>query len=138
MLLKKLRWASAHRSYCMHPQPTCQGKLSNGQSRSRKQVVLPSGRTFRPTVERFHRKSDSRVKYMPGAGSTKGANWFQRQKDGDGTAAGSSGSTQFPYLLDDPRVVMSTTMETVMASGTGGVAYPTQKTENSLTVPPIN
>ena len=41
------------------------------------------------------------VKYMPGAGSTKGANWFQRQKDGDGTVMfGSSGSTQFPYLLD--------------------------------------
>ena len=44
------------------------------------------------------------VKYMPGAGSTKGANWFQQQKNGDGTVMfGSSGSTQFPYLLDDPR-----------------------------------
>ena len=40
------------------------------------------------------------VKFMPGAGSTKGANWFQEQKHDDGTTMfGSSGSTQFPYLL---------------------------------------
>ena len=65
------------------------------------------------------------VKYMPGAGSTKGANWFQRQKDGDGTVMfGSSGSTQFPYLLDDPRVRYEyNDWNAVMASGTGGVAY---------------
>ncbi|WP_236545367.1 hypothetical protein [Tropicimonas marinistellae] len=45
------------------------------------------------------------VKYMPGAGSTKGANWFQDQEYEDGTLVfGSSGSTQFPYLLGDPRV----------------------------------
>ena len=45
------------------------------------------------------------VKFMPGAGSTKGANWFQEQSNGDGTVMfGSSGSTQFPYLLGDPRV----------------------------------
>ena len=37
------------------------------------------------------------VKFMPGAGSTKGANWFQKQKYEDGTLIfGSSGSTQFP------------------------------------------
>lgn len=37
------------------------------------------------------------VKFMPGAGSTKGANWFQEQEDGDGTLLfGTSGSTQFP------------------------------------------
>ena len=42
------------------------------------------------------------VKYMPGAGSTKGANWFQKQKNGDGTLIfGTSGSTHFPYLLGD-------------------------------------
>ena len=65
------------------------------------------------------------VKYMPGAGSTKGANWFQRQKNGDGTVMfGSSGSTQFPYLLDDPRVRYEyNDWNAVMASGTGGVAY---------------
>jgi len=65
------------------------------------------------------------VKYMPGAGSTKGANWFQRQKHDDGTVMfGSSGSTQFPYLLGDPRVRYEyMDWNTVMASGTGGVAY---------------
>ena len=44
------------------------------------------------------------VKYMPGAGSTKGANWFEKQKDDGLTLFGTSGSTQFPYLLGDPRV----------------------------------
>lgn len=65
------------------------------------------------------------VKFMPGAGSTKGANWFQEQTNGDGTVMfGSSGSTQFPYLLGDPRVRYEyNDWEVVMASGTGGVAY---------------
>ncbi len=65
------------------------------------------------------------VKFMPGAGSTKGANWFQKQKNGDGTLLfGSSGSTQFPYLLGDPRVKYEyKDWNPVMASGTGGVAY---------------
>lgn len=65
------------------------------------------------------------VKFMPGAGSTKGANWFQKQKNGDGTTIfGSSGSTQFPYLLDDPRVRYEyKDWNAVMATGTGGVAY---------------
>jgi len=65
------------------------------------------------------------VKYMPGAGSTKGANWFQKQKNGDGTVIfGSSGSTQFPYLLNDPRVRYEyKDWVPVMATGTGGVAY---------------
>ena len=65
------------------------------------------------------------VKFMPGAGSTKGANWFQEQEGGDGTVMfGSSGSTQFPYLLGDPRVRYEyNDWNPVMASGTGGVAY---------------
>ena len=65
------------------------------------------------------------VKFMPGAGSTKGANWFQRQAKPDGiTIFGSSGSTQFPYLLDDPRVRYEyKDWNVVLASGTGGVAY---------------
>ena len=65
------------------------------------------------------------VKFMPGAGSTKGANWFQEQKHTDGTVIfGSSGSTQFPYLLGDPRVRYEyADWNPVMASGTGGVAY---------------
>ncbi|TCD13514.1 tricarboxylate transporter [Oricola cellulosilytica] len=65
------------------------------------------------------------VKFMPGAGSTKGANWFQTQEDGYGTILfGTSGSTQFPYLLGDPRVRYEYRDWTpVMATGTGGVAY---------------
>jgi len=67
------------------------------------------------------------VKFMPGAGSTKGANWFQEQsfEDSNGTVIfGTSGSTQFPYLLSDPRVRYEyNDWEVVLASGTGGVAY---------------
>lgn len=67
------------------------------------------------------------VKFMPGAGSTKGANWFQEQTyaDTEGTVIfGSSGSTQFPYLLGDPRVRYEyNDWNVVLASGTGGVAY---------------
>lgn len=65
------------------------------------------------------------VKFMPGAGSTKGANWFQEQEYKDGTLIfGSSGSTQFPYLLGDPRVKYDyNDWNVVLASGTGGVAY---------------
>lgn len=65
------------------------------------------------------------VKFMPGAGSTKGANWFQKEKHKDGTLLfGTSGSTQFPYLLSDPRVRYEyNDWNPVMASGTGGVAY---------------
>ena len=65
------------------------------------------------------------VTFMPGAGSTKGANWFQEQRHDDGTLLfGSSGSTQFPYLLNDPRVRYEyKDWHPVMASGTGGVAY---------------
>ncbi len=65
------------------------------------------------------------VKFMPGAGSTKGANWFQNQEHDEGTLLfGSSGSTQFPYLLGDPRVRYEyNDWHAVMASGTGGVAY---------------
>ncbi|MEO1563026.1 MAG: tricarboxylate transporter [Pseudomonadota bacterium] len=67
------------------------------------------------------------VKFMPGAGSTKGANFFQEQsfEDSEGTLIfGSSGSTQFPYLLGDPRVRYEYgDWNVVLASGTGGVAY---------------
>ncbi len=65
------------------------------------------------------------VKFMPGAGSTKGANFFQDQQFEDGTTIfGSSGSTQFPFLLGDPRVKYDyADWNVVLASGTGGVAY---------------
>ncbi len=65
------------------------------------------------------------VKFMPGAGSTKGANYFQDQEYEDGALIfGSSGSTQFPYLLGDPRVNYEYgDWNVVLASGTGGIAY---------------
>ncbi|MEO3427384.1 tricarboxylate transporter [Pelagibius sp. CAU 1746] len=65
------------------------------------------------------------VRYRPGAGSTKGANWFQEQDTADGTLIfGSSGSTQFPYLLGDPRVRYEyNDWQVVLASGVGGVSY---------------
>jgi hypothetical protein len=66
------------------------------------------------------------VRYRPGAGSTAGANWFQQQqKTNDGTLIfGPSGSTQFPYLLGDPRVRYEyKDWKVVLASGTGGVVY---------------
>lgn len=65
------------------------------------------------------------VRYRPGAGSTEGANWFQEQTTDDGTLIfGTSGSTQFPYLLGDPRVRYEyKDWQVVLASGTGGVVY---------------
>jgi len=43
------------------------------------------------------------VTFMPGSGSTTGANFFQGKSYEDGTTIfGSSGSTQFPYLLNGP------------------------------------
>lgn len=65
------------------------------------------------------------VRYRPGAGSTAGANWFQEQDTADGTLIfGTSGSTQFPYLLGDPRVRYEyNDWQVVLASGVGGVAY---------------
>jgi tripartite-type tricarboxylate transporter receptor subunit TctC len=65
------------------------------------------------------------VRYRPGAGSTEGANWFQEQDTADGTLIfGTSGSTQFPYLLGDPRVRYEyKDWKVVLSSGTGGVVY---------------
>ena len=65
------------------------------------------------------------VKNMPGAGSTKGANFFASRAKPDGlTILGTSGSTQFPYLLGDPRVKFDyADWNVVLASVTGGVAY---------------
>lgn len=65
------------------------------------------------------------VRYRPGAGSTEGANWFQQQTTSDGTLIfGPSGSTQFPYLLGDPRVRYEyQDWKVVLGSGTGGVVY---------------
>ena len=65
------------------------------------------------------------VKNLPGGGSTKGANFFAQRAKPDGlTIFGSSGSTQFPYLLDDPRVRYEYhDWNIVLGSPTGGVVY---------------
>ena len=65
------------------------------------------------------------VRNMPGGGSTTGANWFTDEAEPDGlTILGTSGSTQFPYLLNDPRVQYEyNDWHVVLASATGGVAY---------------
>ncbi len=70
-------------------------------------------------------KPTVQVQFRPGAGSTKGANWFQNQRSTDGTVIfGTSGSTQFPYLLGDPRVRYEyDDWQVVLASGVGGVSY---------------
>lgn len=61
----------------------------------------------------------------PGGGSTKGTNLFAARAKPDGlTLLGTSGSTQFPYLLGDPRVRYEyKDWKIVMAAPTGGVAY---------------
>jgi tripartite-type tricarboxylate transporter receptor subunit TctC len=63
----------------------------------------------------------------PGGGSTKGANLFATRAKPDGlTILGTSGSTQFPYLLGDPRVRYEyKDWEIAWAAPTGGVVYTT-------------
>lgn len=65
------------------------------------------------------------VKNIPGGGSTKGANQFQRRAKNNGlNVLGTSGSTQFPYLLGDKRVRYEYKEWTpVLATPTGGVFY---------------
>jgi tripartite-type tricarboxylate transporter receptor subunit TctC len=65
------------------------------------------------------------VKNVQGGGSTTGANQFAATGKPDGlTIFGTSGSTQFPYLLGDPRVKYEyKDWRVIMASPTGGVAY---------------
>ena len=65
------------------------------------------------------------VKNMPGGGSTKGANFFAQRAKPDGlTIFGTSGSTQFPYLLDDKRVRYEyKDWHIVLGTPTGGVVY---------------
>jgi tripartite-type tricarboxylate transporter receptor subunit TctC len=63
----------------------------------------------------------------PGGGSTKGTNLFAARARPDGlTLLGTSGSTQFPYLLNDPRVRYDyKDWEVVMVAPTGGAVYTT-------------
>lgn len=65
------------------------------------------------------------VKNVPGGGSTRGANEFAARAKPDGlTLLGTSGSTQFPYLLGDNRVRYEyKDWIPVLASPTGGVVF---------------
>ncbi|MDD1828134.1 tricarboxylate transporter [Photobacterium sp. ZSDE20] len=65
------------------------------------------------------------IKNIPGGGSTKGANQFQRRAKTNGlNVLGTSGSTQFPYLLSDKRVNYEyKDWKAVLATPTGGVFY---------------
>ncbi len=69
------------------------------------------------------------VKNMPGGGSTSGANFFTATAKPDGlTLLASSASTQFPYLLGDPRVKYEyKDWRVVLAGPTGGAAYVSSK-----------
>lgn len=65
------------------------------------------------------------INNVPGGGSIKGGNLFAERAKPDGLMVmGTSGSTQFPYLLDDPRVKYDyQDFKVVMAYPTGGVVY---------------
>lgn len=65
------------------------------------------------------------VKNIPGGGSTIGANQFAQRAKPDGlTILGTSGSTQFPFLLGDRRVQYDyADWQIVLASPTGGVVF---------------
>lgn len=65
------------------------------------------------------------VKNVPGGGSTTGANQFAQRARPDGlTILGTSGSTQFPFLLGDRRVRYDyADWQVVLGTPTGGVAY---------------
>ena len=65
------------------------------------------------------------VKNMPGASSTKGTNFFARRATTDGLMIlGTSGSTQFPFLLGDRRVRYDyADWDVVLATPVGGIVY---------------
>jgi tripartite-type tricarboxylate transporter receptor subunit TctC len=65
------------------------------------------------------------VRNVPGGGSITGTNEFVARAQPDGLSfIGTSGSTQFPYLLGDTRVRYEyADLEPVLVSPTGGVVY---------------
>lgn len=65
------------------------------------------------------------VSNIPGGGSIKGANLFESRVQPDGIMIlGTSGTTQMPYLLEDPRVRYDyKKYKPLMAYPTGGVVY---------------
>lgn len=69
------------------------------------------------------------VRNVPGGGSTKGANRYAATAKPDGLSIfGTSASTQFPYLLEDPRVKYEYEQwRVIMVYPTGGVVYTTPR-----------
>lgn len=69
------------------------------------------------------------IRNITGGGSITGANQFAATAKPDGlTLLGTSGSTQFPYLLGDSRVRYDyKNWEVIMAGPTGGVVYISSK-----------
>ena len=65
------------------------------------------------------------IRNAPGGGSITGTNdFFQRARNDGSTFIGTSGSTQFPFLLGDRRVRYDyAQMPPVLVSPTGGVVY---------------
>jgi len=65
------------------------------------------------------------VRNVPGGNSIAGANRYAARARPDGLSVfGTSASTQFPYLMDDPRVDYDYQQwRVLMAYGTGGVVY---------------
>ena len=65
------------------------------------------------------------VKNMPGGGSIIGGNYFHTRVKPNGlTVFGSSGSTSFPYLLENPKVKYDfSKYQIVFATPVGGVCY---------------
>ncbi len=66
-----------------------------------------------------------RLKFVPGGGSTKGANLYAARARADGLELfGTSGSTQLPFLLGDKRVKYDyAEWRPLLAYATGGVVY---------------
>ena len=69
------------------------------------------------------------VKNQPGGGSISGTNFFAASAKPDGlTILGTSGSTQFPFLLGEKRVKYDyKDWKVILAAPTGGVAYVSSK-----------
>jgi tripartite-type tricarboxylate transporter receptor subunit TctC len=72
-----------------------------------------------------HLGATIRLKFVPGGGSTKGANLYASRAKANGLELfGTSGSTQFPYLLGDKRVKYDyKKWRPILAYATGGVVY---------------
>ena len=99
------------------------GRQLNGQSHSLRPVDPQNGPIFLHHCSLNTCRATQRCRKLSGRWLDKSLVPKQMHSDGT-TMFGSSGSTQFPYLLGDPRVRYEyADWNPVMASGTGGVAY---------------